>query len=144
MSKTTDCLPVYPGRPALAALAATLLAGPVAGVTDAAAAPLLRCELTQAGETQSRDFPPVTDPYLVRAVDINGHFRFKAVVVGDDQRLDYVKLYTYYEGRRQPVLLHQATYPAPAAGPLTGTQRLYSPRLERELQYRCAVVEGGR
>jgi hypothetical protein len=140
MSKTTNRRPGSAGRLALA----VLLAGLAGLAGGAAASAQLRCEITQAGETQSRDFLPTADPYLVRAIDINGHFRFKAVVVGDGQRLDYVKLYTYYEGRRQPVLLHQATYRAPAAGPLTGTQRLYSPRLERELQYACAVVEAGR
>ena len=93
------------------------------------------------------EWAPVTDPYSVRAIDINKSFRFKAVVIGDERRVEYVKLYAYYQGKRQAVLLHSAQYMAPVAlsapspTALTGLNRLYSPRLERELQYGCALVE---
>ena len=115
------------------------------------ASPLLRCQVTYAGATRVLEFAPVADPYRVEAVDIDGRFRFKAVVVGDDRRVDYVSLYSYYEVERQSVLLHQAKYLAPVArassasnaapGALTGHNYLYSPGLERELQYACALVE---
>ena len=115
------------------------------------ASPLLRCQVTYAGATRVLEFAPVADPYRVEAVDIDGRFRFKAVVVGDDRRVDYVSLYSYYEVERQSVLLHQAKYLAPVArassasnaapGALTGQNHLYSPGLERELQYACALVE---
>ncbi len=127
-----------------------------AWLTPAAAAPVLRCQIDQGGTTRVLDFTPVTDPYSVRAVDINGRFRFKAVVVGDARHIDYIKLYAYSQTRRQPVLLHVAKYLAPVAVPqmlqtpqtpqasfaaLTGHQYLYSPQRERELQYGCALIE---
>lgn len=112
------------------------------------ASPRLRCQLTQSDTVQVLDVAPERDPYRAKAVDINGNFRFKAVVVGDAQKIDYINLYTYYLSTRQPVLLHEAKYPAPpvahsAASPvdLTGTNYLYSPRLGRELQYACTLIE---
>jgi hypothetical protein len=45
------------------------------------------------------------------------------------------------------VLLHQATYLAPTVqadlrpDALTGTNTLYSPHMEREFQYGCALLE---
>ena len=122
--------------------------------TVASASPLLRCQVTYAGATRVLEFAPVADPYRVEAVDIDGRFRFKAVVIGDEQRVDYVSLYSYYEAERQAVLLHQAKYLAPvvrassasnaAPGALTGQNHLYAPGLERELQYACALVEVAR
>lgn len=113
----------------------------------ASAAPRLRCQISQGGEVHQLEFAPVSSPYEVKAVDINEHFRFKAVVLGDEQKVDTIALYTYYQSRRQAVLLHQAKYLAPvpqtAPGPaaLTGWHFLYTPGLERELQYGCALFE---
>lgn len=129
-----------------AGLAACVLIS--AGLMPAAAAPLLRCQIDQGGSTRMLEFAPVSDPYSVRAIDINGRFRFKAVVIGDARHIEYIKLYTYSQTRRQPVLLHVAKYMAPVALPqapfdaLTGRQYLYSPQLEREMQYGCALIEG--
>ena len=128
-------------RTSLALLLAALLPAP------AFASPLLRCQVTYAGATKVIEFAPLADPYSVEGINIYGRFRFKAVVVGDERHIDYVSLYTYYESARQPVLLHQAKYTAPVASQapgttaLTGEQRVYSPDLERELQYACAVYE---
>lgn len=89
----------------------------------------------------------MSTPYTAKAIDINGRFRFKAVVVGDAQQVEYVKIYTYDFPKRQPVLLHEAKYVAPVAVPnplpasLTGVNYIYSPRLERELQYECVLLE---
>ena len=120
----------------------------------ASASPLLRCQVTYAGATRVLEFAPVADPYRVEAVDIDGRFRFKAVVIGDERRVDYVSLYSYYEAERQSVLLHQAKHLAPVArassasnpapGALTGQNHVYSPGLERELQYACVLVEVAR
>jgi hypothetical protein len=121
----------------------TLWALPVA----LAAAPKLRCEVDQGGTTQTIEVAPVSDPYGVQGIDINGRFRFKAVLVGDADRIDYVALYTWYLSDGRPVLLHEAKYQAPEARPdpppaaLTGRQYLYAPGLERELQYGCALAE---
>jgi hypothetical protein len=121
-----------------------------AWLTPAWAAPVLRCQIDQGGTTRVLEFSPTSDPYSVRAVDINGRFRFKAVVIGDALHIDYIKLYAYSQNRRQPVLLHVAKYMAPVAAPhmpeasfaaLTGHQYLYSPQREREMQYGCALIE---
>jgi hypothetical protein len=117
------------------------------GLMPAVAAPLLRCQIDQGGSTRMLEFAPVKDPYLVKALDINGRFRFKAVVIGDAHHVEYIKLYSYSQTRRQPVLLHVAKYMAPVALPqapfdaLTGQQYLYSPQREREMQYGCALIE---
>jgi hypothetical protein len=130
------------GRAALACM----LAG-AGSMPSAAAAPLLRCQIDQGGSTRMLEFAPVSDPYLVKAQDINGRFRFKAVVIGDAHHVEYIKLYSYSQTRRQPVLLHVAKYMAPVALPpaafdaLTGHQYLYSPQREREMQYGCALIE---
>ena len=129
--------------------------GPALGILVAAftlaapalASPLLHCEVEQAGEVRTIDVRPGANPYDFKAIDIQGNFRFRAVVIGDAQRIDYVKLYTYYQKSRLPVLMHQVKYLAPAmpgagnAVPLTGVVQLFSPRLGREIQYSCALVE---
>ena len=115
--------------------------------TVLSAAPLLRCQLDQGGSTMVRDFSPVADPHSVAAIEVNGRFRFKAVVIGDAQHIEYIKLYVYSKTRRQPVLLHEASYLAPTASQdtrqsaLTGVNYIYSPQLERELKYGCAILE---
>lgn len=110
------------------------------------AAPLLHCEVTYAGSTHTLDTTPGGDPYTTESIDIDGRFRFKAVVLGSAQKIDVVKLYAYYETRRQPMLIEEAKYLPPFAmsdSPyaLTGLHSLYSPPLGRELQYGCALRE---
>jgi len=128
-------------RAALWLAAATLV-----GAADASAAPQLRCHIEQGGNVHDLQISAVSDPYGVAPVDINGRFRFKAVMVGDDKAIAYIKLYTYYTTKRQPVLLHVAKYlaPVPQAGQdpagLTGVTYLYSPLLGREIQYGCALL----
>jgi hypothetical protein len=113
----------------------------------ASATPLLHCTIEQGGSTQVLEFGPEREPYTAKAIDINGRFRFKAVMVGDARQIEYIKLYTYDFPKRQPVLLHEAKYLAPFAHPnsqpasLTGVNFVYSPRLERELQYECVLQE---
>jgi hypothetical protein len=112
-----------------------------------AASPLLRCEISQGGETYIVDFLPRADPYTVEAKNINGKFRFKAIVLGNEQLVESVKIYTYYQEQHQMVLLHEARYMPPfsqspsSSAALTGVNYLYSPRLEQELQYGCALLE---
>jgi hypothetical protein len=120
----------------------------VAGLllTQAAfAAPLLRCDVTYAGSTTVIETHPVTDPYPVASVDIGGRFRFKAVMVGDAARVDYIKLYAYLDTPRQPLLVQEATYLPPfktTAAPylLTGEQHLFAGPVERELIYSCTLA----
>lgn len=112
------------------------------------AAPLLRCNVTYAGSTQTIEASPVADPYPVASMEIGGRFRFKAVMVGDAAHVDYIKLYTYLDARRQPLLIQEAKYLPPfkaTATPavLTGVQHLYAGPAERELIYSC-TLEGVR
>lgn len=127
---------------ALGLLAATLL--PAA----ASATPLLRCKVEQAGARHLLEFAAQSDPYTAKIVTISKSFRFKAVLVGTPQKIDYVKIYTYYQTGRQPVLMHEAKYLNPVVqastapfDALTGQHSLYAPWLNRELQYGCALVE---
>lgn len=138
-----------PESPAVRRRASALLGAllVVALPMPSSAAPRLRCQLEQGGETRVREFAPVSDPYGVVSVDVRDNFRFKAVVIGDAQHVDYIKLYTYYVAERRPVLLHEVRFEAPVAqvapepAALTGRQFIYSPRLEREFQFGCALFE---
>ncbi len=108
------------------------------------AGPVLRCLVGYAGTLHEITAAPGSDPYTVPAQDIGGRFRFKAVVGGEAQRIEYVKIYAYYQASDQPVLLHTAKYLPPwpkggAANSLTGQNSLYSPDLGRELQFGCAL-----
>jgi hypothetical protein len=121
---------------------------------DAVAAPILTCHLRQSDTVTDIQVAPTSDPYSVAAMQVN-RFRFKAVVVGDANRVEYIKLYTYYEtgkaaapgGAEDVDLLHMARYLAPLprssteADSLTGTVYLYEPRLGREFSYDCALRE---
>jgi len=112
------------------------------------AAPLLRCNVTYAGASQSIEATPVTDPYPVPSVDIGGRFRFKAVMVGSAAQLDRIVLYAYFnadaDAGTQPMLIQQVKYLPPFRAsampyPLTGEQRLYAGTSERELIYSCTL-----
>ena len=111
---------------------------------QAMAEPLLRCFVTYAGSTHTVEARVVSDPYPVAFIDIGGRFYFKPVMVGQGQHVEYIKLYTYLDTRRQPVLVQQATYHAPfpqstAPTLLTGEQTVIAGPVERELQYRCTL-----
>jgi hypothetical protein len=149
-----NIFPVSPDAPVrsrpIASVRAACAIGLLAGCllpTALLAAPLLRCEFQQGGTSTVVDSLPVTDPYTVKAIDINNRFRFKAVVIGDALRVEYVKIYVYTHTRREPMLLHQTSYLAPIASrnaqpdALTGVNHVYSPLLERELRYGCALLE---
>ena len=111
---------------------------------NAAATPLLRCQVSYAGTTHTVEARPVADPYTVASSDIGGRFLFKPVMVGNARRIDYIKLYAYLDASRQPVLIQQATYLPPfrrSTQPflLTGVQHLYGGPVERELIYSCTL-----
>lgn len=113
----------------------------------ALASPLLRCQFEVNAEAQQHAFAPTRDPYAVTSVDLSQRFRFKAVVLGDDQRVELINLYVYYQTRRQPMLMQHVKFVAPVAqqtpapDALTGQMAVYSPFLGKELQYSCALHE---
>ena len=122
-----------------AAVFATLLAS-----TVTVAAPLLRCQVAYAGTTHTIEANPVADPYPVPSVDIGGRFRFKAVMVGSNERVERILLYAYLDAKHQPILVQEAKYLPPypvSATPylLTGEQHLYAGVVERELIYSCTL-----
>lgn len=136
---------IHPAAPARAALLLGLLAALMASAT---AAPRLRCEIEQGGTQRTLEFAPTREPYEARPVDVEGRFRFKAVVFGSGQAVDYVKIYSYDQQEHQSVLLHEVKYINPPIAPagaapasLTGTHYVYSPQLGREMQYRCSLQE---
>ena len=113
-------------------------------VGAAHAAPLLRCEVTYAGTTHVVQATPGADPYTAPSVEIGGRFRFKAVLLGSERRIEAINLYAYLDARRQPILIHQAKYLPPfrktvAPYALTGHNYLYASDVERELQYSCTL-----
>ena len=110
-----------------------------------AAPQLLRCEINESGETYIADFLPTSDPYTVVAKNIGEGFRLKVVMLLNEQPIEYIKIYTYYKDPHSMVLLHVAKYLPPFIqnqpffAALTGVNYVYSPGLERELQYGCAL-----
>lgn len=126
---------------------AVVLCGCVGLASHANARPVLRCQIAQGYQTLVHEASPTQNPYTVQPVEVRNRFRFKAVMVGDEHRVDYVKLYTYYYLRGQPVLAHMVHYPSPPVlqdaepGLLTGLQRVYSPQLGFEMQYQCSLRE---
>lgn len=111
---------------------------------------ILRCQLEQGGEVRIVETSPGSNPYAFKAIDLDGRFRFRAVMVGKAGAIDYVKLYAYYRKEGISVLMHQVTYHAPVvpigrdALALTGVVTLYAPPLGRELQYSCELIAAER
>lgn len=109
---------------------------------------VLRCDVRQADVTRRFEARPTTEPQGVASHDIDGRFRFKAVVgAGPTGEPAYVKLYVYDMAvRGAPVLLHLVTHQppwraAPEVPALTGWNHVYSSVLGRELVYGCAWQE---
>ena len=113
----------------------------------ALASPLLRCQFEVNAEAQQHAFVPTRDPYPVTSIDLNQRFRFKAVVLGDEQQVALINLYVYHQTHRQPMLMQHVKFVAPVAqvspapDALTGQMAVYSPFLGKELQYSCALHE---
>lgn len=133
-----------PTGPTLKMIALVALAGAAAMPAQADAA-VLRCQVRYASETVQIEARPVADPYTVASQDIGKRFRFKAVVLGKDQRVDHIALYAYdLEMPGAPVLIHEVVHQAPFSANakipgLTGWNHVYSARLGREMVYGCAL-----
>lgn len=117
------------------------------GVSHAWATPVLRCQFEVNANTYQHDFTPVADPYKAESVDLDGRFRFKAVMLADAQRVSLINLYVFYQTRRQPMIMQHTKYVEPLAQrdptphALTGQVAVYSPFLGKELKYACALHE---
>lgn len=124
-----------------AALLCLLLAGSVR-------AEVVVCDVDYGGTTRRVVAAPTADPLQVRPVEFESWFLFRVVFRAAPADLAGIKLYTYGRGPDGPQLIHQAShpYPPPAAadGSFTGVQAVYEPRLNAELQYRCALADDGK
>jgi hypothetical protein len=113
-----------------------------------AAAPDLVCELRYASEMQMIRQPVSADPYLAMAQQVGQRFQFKAIVLGEPERIEHIAITVYdlsVDGA--PVVIHQAHYEPPfnmhAELPaLTGWNHVYSSVYGRELRYGCALQGG--
>ena len=81
----------------------------------AQATPELRCHFEVNAEHFEHRFTPVSEPYTVQSVNLADRFRFKAVVLGNDTRVDLVNLYVSYQTERQPMVLQHVKFVAPVA-----------------------------
>jgi len=117
------------------------------GACAVQAAPVLRCHFEVNAELSTQEFSPVDDPYTVRSIELSQRFRFKAVVLGDAQRVSLINLYVSHLADRQPMLMQHLKFVAPIAqtqsdpNALTGRVALYSPYQGKELVYGCALQE---
>lgn len=111
------------------------------------AKPQLQCTFEVNSEVHHRVFALASDPYAVEGVPVGNRFRFKAIVLGEGERVESVNLYVYYNTRRQPVIMQHTQFLQPkianaaAEDALTGRVSVYSPLLGKELMYRCALQE---
>jgi hypothetical protein len=111
---------------------------------SAYATPLLRCHVSYAGSTEIIEAQPSKDPYTIESINIGERFRFKAVMIGSGEKIEYIKLYAYFQARHKDIMIHQATYLPPfktsqEAITLTPHNHLYASDVERELQYHCTL-----
>jgi len=115
-------------------------------ILPAYALPVLRCQLEEGGEVRIVETLQGSNPYDFKAIDLGSRFRFRAVVIGNANAIEYIKLYAYYRKEKISVLMHQVTYHAPrvpeagATAELTGLVTLYAPPLGRQLQYSCDLA----
>jgi hypothetical protein len=116
------------------------------GVTGCARkAPAVLCTCSYGGVEQRLTFPATRDPYGVKAVDVAGRFRFKAIYLREPWRAASVNVYAYHQAEERDVLLQEGKYLPPFAAAasggrygFTGRQLVYSPT-ERELEYWCEL-----
>jgi hypothetical protein len=112
----------------------------------AGAAPVLRCEVSYADVPRVLRFSLDVHAYDAAAVDIDGRFRFKAVLRGAAGTVETVKIYVYATTAAQPRMLQELRYRAPFAPQdrpesLTGEQTVYAQPIGRPLHYACALAE---
>jgi len=129
--------PVNPGRWLVAAL--------IAASTPVIADQVV-CHLSYGGATQVVTARPVASPYTVAPVAIGSFFLFRIVYRDQPADLAGIKLYTYAAHDSGPTLIHQASYPLPAAGGgdygFTGLNAVYEPLRDGELHYWCERQAG--
>jgi len=110
-------------------------------------APQLVCHYTYGGVTNTLRSGPQNNPYTVVPVEIGSYFLFRPLLETTPSGLSAVKLYTYVNKASGPVIIHQASYPYPAATHsqgkygFTGLQTVYEPVRDSELSFWCEMTE---
>lgn len=90
------------------------------------------------------EFPATTNPYAVKAVDVAGRFRFKAIYIREPWRAAAINVYVYSQAGAGEALLQEGKYGPPyslgtgARYGFTGRQLVYSAE-QRELEYWCEL-----
>ncbi|MEH3085750.1 MAG: hypothetical protein PGN26_04295 [Xylophilus ampelinus] len=139
----------HPHRPLRKSLAWPMAAAAAWCASAGAAPPALRCEVSYADVPRVLRFTADVAAYDAAAVDIDGRFRFRAVLRGGADGLEMVRIYVYAEGsgpQAAPPMLQEARYLAPFGpqdrpGALTGEQTVYAQPAGRPLRYACALEE---
>lgn len=102
------------------------------------------CTVTYGGQEQRLEFPATNNPYVVKAVDVAGRFRFKAIYIREPWRAATINVYAYAQADAGDALLQEGKYGPPfspgtaARYGFTGRQLVYSPE-QRELEYWCEL-----
>lgn len=128
-----------------ACLGATLLAA-LPGWAQAGA-PELVCQLRYGSEEQVVRQQVSADPYAAVAQSMGERFQFKAVVLGEPDRIDHITLTVYdLSVPGAPVPVNQVRYTAPfnmhpVLPALTGWNHIYSSVYGREFRYGCALQD---
>lgn len=101
------------------------------------------CHVNYGGTTQLIEALPVGSPYRVAPVAVGSYFLFRIVFQKEPADLAGIKLYTYADRDRGPVIIHQANYSYPPANAavngFSGLNYVYEPVRDGELQYWCEI-----
>lgn len=101
-----------------------------------------RCTAEYGGKTVNLEIQPTADVYTVTTSDALAPFRVSAQYLSDRGKL---KTYAYHDAKDRYVLIHAAEYQLNNANCSQhasgfGLNRIYSARLEKELQFQCFAV----
>src|SRR3954469_1615167 len=75
--------------------------------------PAVLCTCVYGGVEQRLTFPATREPYEVKAVDVAGRFRFKAIYLREPRRAASVNVYAYHQAEDRDVLLQEGKYLPP-------------------------------
>ena len=110
----------------------------------AAFAAEIRCEIKVSGTENAVQAAQSADPYEYKTLDLDGGYRFSMQYLASGNKL---KTYVYHESKQRYVLIHLGEHVINAdicegRSQGLGVNRIYSPKLERELIFQCAPVCG--
>lgn len=97
------------------------------------------CHLNYGGQIQVVSAQASDTPYQIKPIAIGTYFLFRIAFRTTPTDLAGIKLYTYVDQASGPALIHQASYPYPVAKAFTGSQRVYEPVRDSELEYSCEL-----